>query len=352
MDAFDPKQLPDIKTEVSTLQPATIPADPGRAALGHCGFIAHNYAAPGQPAGHGFSPQNVSDCTGWYTYEPQAGLPLRVLSLDFGPVEGGSQGILTRPHSNGQLDKEKAFNPRYDQVAFLDAELAKAAQDKVALIVLSHQPSDSLVTESLLTAFENLIDDSPLLIDLWHKWVGVPVEAVDTVPFRKKLAASPNVIAHFCGHTHDNAIVAICADGTELAAKDTTRCKPGSAGETGYWEVTSASVADFPHQGRLFEAVHVAGRQAALYLTVLDARIPPASFAELGRVISRAVAAAGKGGPGGLGAPGDRNVLLPVALPPDVATAWTAAKLPQSLESETTLRQSAGTMPSLPRWTP
>ena len=293
MDAFDPKQLPDMKTEVSQLQPKEIPTDPGRVALGHCGFIARNQDAAGLPAGHGFSQQNVSDCTGWFTYEPVPGLALRIVSLDFGPVEGGSQGILTRPHVNGELDQQKAYDPRWDQIAFLDAELAKAAQDHVALIVLSHQPSDSLVTSSLLTMFENLIEDSPVLLDLWHKWVGVPVEALDTVPFRQKLAASPNVIAHFCGHTHHNAIAAICPDGTALAADQAGRCKPGTAGETGYWEITSAAVADFPHQGRLFEAVHVAGRRAALYLTVLDARIPPGSFAELGRFISRAVLAAG-----------------------------------------------------------
>lgn len=348
--AFDPQQLPDLKKEVASLHPKAIPPDPGRAALGHCGFIERNHAAAGVPAGHGFSAQNVSDCTGWYTYEPVAGLPLRIVSLDFGPVEGGSQGILTRPHVNGELDTTKAFDPRYDQVAFLDAELAKAAKDHVALIVLSHQPSDSLVTESLLTLFENLIADAPLLLELWHKWVGVPAQAVDTVPFRQKLAACPHVIAHFCGHTHHNAISAICPDGSELQGDQSGRCKPGPNGETGYWEVTSAAVADHPHQGRLFEIVHIAGRQAALYLTVVDARIPPGSFAELGRFIARAVLASSKGDNGGLGLPTDRNVLLPLALSADVAGAWTAAKLADTLESESTLRQATASLPPLPVW--
>jgi len=342
---------PDMMTrddELAALAPGPTPADPARAAMGVCGFIGRTFEAAGDPPGHGFTQANVDACTGFYTYDPIPGAPVRIVSLDLGPHEGGSNGILAKPYREGAVDAERADDPRYDQITFLEAAIADAEDEGVALIVLSHQASDSLVLQSQLQDLAFLLAGLPDVVALIDRWSPIPPEAMTPLAFRELLASSPNVIAHVAGHNHRHRVRAICPDGGERADGE-ARCAPGPNGETGYWEITTASGIDFPHQGRFVELVHVADRQAALYLTALDARIPAGSFSEDARFISVAREQLAAVGWHGTGDVGDRNLLLPIVLPPAVAARWEEVG-DTRLESETTLREPLPALPRLPVW--
>lgn len=345
--AFHPAMMttPD---ELQSLAPGPTPPDPARAPMGVCGFIEKTFDAPGDPPGHGYSASNVSDCTGFYVYDPIPGLPLRILALDLGPHEGGSNGILAPPQADGQLDTDKAGDPTYDQIAFLEAALDDAEAEGVAVIVLTHQASDAIVLQSQLQDLAFLLSAFPELQDLIDRHSPIPAEAFTPEAFRDLLARSPAVIAHIAGHNHENRVRAICPDATTRAA-DEPRCEPGDDGATGYWEITTASGIDFPHQARFFEVIHVGQRLGALYLTIQEPRVPAGSFTERARFISVVREQLGSGRYDGLGELGDRNLLLPFLLSEATAANW-EGQGEARIESETSLRGAQPPLPSLPEW--
>lgn len=346
VDDFNPAMLTSLE-ELQGLQPGPTPADPAREPMGPCGFVTKTFAAAGDPPGHGFTATNVDACNGFYLYDPLPDLPVRFISLDLGPHEGGSNGILAPPYKDGAIDAERVGDPIYDQIAFLKAALADAEADGVGVIILSHQASDALVEQSTLQDLAGLLSGFPDLVALIDRWSPKPVEPMLPAEFRALLASSPAVIAHVAGHNHVNRVLAICPDGSERDAAG-ARCEAGPNGETGYWEITTAAGIDFPHQARYLEIVHVGGDVAALYLTMQEPRIPAGSFAERARFIAVADAEV-HGSWGGIGAVGDRNLLLPLRLAPTVAARWAglgAAKI----ESETTLFGEHPALPPLPVW--
>jgi hypothetical protein len=345
--AFHPSQ-PTTDAELMALTPAAAEADPDRAPFGVCEFIDAHRRLPGLPEGHGFSAADAADCRGWSTWDPVPGLALRIVSLMLGPNEGGPSGILSRPAKDGTLDLDRFGDPRFDQVAFLEAELARAEAEGTALIIVSHQRSGDLATSSFLRALLPLLSDSPELVALLERESPEPIDPVSTTAFRQLLAASGHVIAHLSGHTHDNGILAICANGEALGPDD-GRCDPGLAGETGYWELTTSGAISFPHEGRILEVVRDAGRLAGLYLTMVEPRIPAASFALDGRFVSLVgEQLTPRVWSGAVTARLERNVFLPVALPEAVATRWDNHAAFDALASETTLRETRPALPPLP----
>jgi len=286
---FDPTQLAGDEL-LRDLEPADVPADEARAGMDQCSFVGAIHAAPGLPAGHGYGADAVAVCTPWYTWDPVPGLPLRVLALALGPIgTGGDQGILARPSEGGVVREDLLDDPRFDQIAFLEAELERAEADGVALIVISHQPSWSLETTSGVAQLRVLGALDPSVQAILDRWVSDPVEPMTATELRRTLAASGRVIAHLAGHTHDNDVRAICPDGTALAASDAGRCAAGTDGAI-------------------------------------------------------------RGSRGGVGEVGDRNLLLPFMLPEDVASAWVDAPGAARLESETTLLEGRPALPALPVW--
>lgn len=345
-DDFNPAMM-TTPEELMALAPGITPADPARAPMGVCGFVHETYSAAGDPPGHGYSEVNDSDCTGFYLYDPVPGVPIRIISLDLGPHEGGSNGILAPPYADGQLIADKVGDPQFDQVAFLKAALADAEADGVGVIILSHQASDAIVLQSQLQDLAGLLSSIPDLAALIDKYSPVPVDPMTSPEFRALLASSPAVIAHIAGHNHRNRVRAICPDGSDRDAAGEP-CDAGPNGETGYWEITTASGIDFPHQARFLEVVQVAGRLAALYLTMQEPRIPAGSFAERARFISTADGEI-RGGFGGLGEIGDRNLLLPFSVSDTIAANWEGIGTTK-IESETSLLGSHAALPKLPVW--
>ena len=345
--AFHPAMLPS-RQELQALQPMSIPADPKRAPIGVCDFVTEHMNTDGVPVGHGFTLDNEADCTGWYTYEPVPNLPLRVISLSLGPIEGGPSGILARPYDDNGLIAEQVGDPRFDQIAFLEAELARAANDDVAVVIMSHQASDDMVTRSILSSLRILMAEFPALTALLDTYAPVPPEALDTQAFRQLLADSPNVIVHLAGHTHRNTIRAICGDATHRDAGE-DRCPAGTDGQRGYWELTTASGVAMPHQGRFFELIQLDDTLLGLVFTSMDARLPADSFAWLGLTISRAADALS--GSNRLGQRADRNVVLPINVSAAVAEGMTQSPHRSSqVASTTTLMEAKDPLPTLPVW--
>jgi hypothetical protein len=226
--------------------------------------------------------------------------------------------------------------------------LADAEDEGVGVIVLTHQASDAIVEQSQLLDLAFLLDAFPEIQEILERWSPPPVDPVTSPEFRQLLASSPALLAHIAGHNHRNRVRAICPDGSALRAGE-GRCQPGDNGETGYWEITTASGIDFPHQARFFEVVDVGEGAAALYLTLQEPRIPAGSFSEHGRYISVVGEELGGGSFGGLGELGDRNVLLPLSLSPAMAANWAGFGV-TTIQSETSLRGSYAPLPPLPEW--
>lgn len=356
---FELDLLPYRDVSLRRLRPGAIEADPERAWVDACELTEMTAAAGGLPAMHGYQADDVAQCEtirdqdptapagGWFVMDLVPGA-LRLIALSLGPVEGGSDGILARPPTGCMAEGAPCRdNPEYDQIAFLETELARAETDEVALIVMSHQSSADIVTEPALNSFLPLLGDNQTVLEIWNRWIPAPNEPMSATEFRQLLASNGHVLAHIAGHNHRNQIRAVCADGT-FFDDASPRCAAGAGGQTGYWELTTAAIVDWPHQARFMEVVHVGGRLGGIYLTSQDPRIPDGALLENGRFIARAWNVARNGNSPRGGDDVDRNVLLPFVLPETVGSAWDAATLDDELASETVLTESAGTMPSLP----
>jgi hypothetical protein len=104
------------------------------------------------------------------------------------------------------------------------------------------------------------------------------------------LDRAPHVIATLAGHTHRNRIVA----------------RGGAGG--GYWEITTASLVDYPQQARALRVVATAGGGVAIQTWMLD-HVFPGSLGSISRELSFIDAQGGR--PQGFaGAHRDRNVTL------------------------------------------
>jgi hypothetical protein len=141
------------------------------------------------------------------------------------------------------------------QSAWLERQLAAAGNRWV--VVVSHQP---------LASSEN----------------GEDVLAL--------LDRAPRVIATLAGHTHRNRIV------------------PRPAASGGYWQITTASLIDFPQQARALRIVETAGGGVAIHTWMLDHVFP----GELGTIARQLAFLDAQGGrPAGFaGGHLDRNVTL------------------------------------------
>jgi 3',5'-cyclic AMP phosphodiesterase CpdA len=247
-----------LPTPWSALTSGTIPGDPDRANLSTGGLFSAIAGAPGLPSGHGFGTTLSSTPDGDYVVQPKADLPLRLVVLN---TVGGDL-------SEGALAQEKIDG-------FLDAALKEAEASRALVIVSSHHPSDSI--------------------------------AATGAALRARLNACPNVVLHLVGHTHKNLV----------------QPRPGDDPQHGYWEVTTASLVDWPQQSRLVELVDCRNGILEVWLTMVDLPTehrPLGSLVEASRFLALQEVHSGALGSGTAseGRAIDRNVILPVALTPEL----------------------------------
>jgi metallophosphoesterase (TIGR03767 family) len=226
--------------------PRTVTADPNRRQLATAEIVAEHFTlVPGAvgPVGHGFTQENRTKGTGYYTFDH--GKLLRFVVLDTVNHNGDDEGCLSAA-----------------QLAWLRKVLARSR--KRLVIIASHHTSwtmDSRVTGS---------------ID--------PGRRVQGSELVKVLVNHPNVIAWVNGHTHSNSILA-------HPLKKKAKKKGGKTRVVGgFWEINTASHIDWPQQARLIEVADNRDNTLSIFTTMLD-HAAPTSYAGLGSPLELAAVA-------------------------------------------------------------
>ena len=206
-----------------------IAADVNRYSLTTSNWISEFFTTTSKPAGHGFSPANITNDFACYSFEPKTNLPIKVIVLDDIMTDKdfvyGGQGCLDTNHFNWLVD-----------------ELDKGqAQDKL-MIVAAHVPLELIGTNSPVSI-------TNLLVTL-HSY--------------------PNLILWICGHVHINNIIPQPSPYLD---------RP----EFGFWEVETASLRDFPQEFRTFEILRNTDNSISIRVTDIDPEVTTNSPAAVSR---------------------------------------------------------------------
>ena len=194
------------------VQPTT--PDPERRYISRREWITRHLEAGGQPAGHGFTQANVE--AGLAYYRADVG-PLRFLTLDTvnpGGLDSGSIGET--------------------QLAWLEAELTKAQDERRLVLLFSHHGLRSLDNP-------NQAPDP-----LEPEKTDLPRRTADDVLAR--IAPFDCVIAWVTGHTHENLITP----------------------QATFWDIGTAAHIDWPAQARLIDVVDNRDGTLSIFTTVFD----------------------------------------------------------------------------------
>ncbi len=185
--------------------------DSARRHVGARGWIACHRAHPGEPLGHGFDA--AAEAAERTHYALDVG-PVRLVVLDTVNRAGGWQGSLDRAQLTWLEAELVAGHSRYRDAA--GVECRTGARDRLFLLA-SHHPLECLVND--------------------HDPTGLGRALAGEV--RELLLRFPNVVCWVNGHTHVHAVTPIVA--------------PRGRYHGGFWQVTTASLVDWPQQGRAIE---------------------------------------------------------------------------------------------------
>jgi hypothetical protein len=241
-----------------------VAADLERRAIERGEYAQLHLASPGSPRGHGFTEENARNKTMYYSTDIQG---VKLIVIDSVNHYGGWQG---------SMDEE--------QFAWLEKEVA-ASQKPVVLA--SHHPLSKMFNDYAPTGRRVCLDE-----------------------IRDMLLKYPKVIAWLAGHEHRHHIEWI-GDIEEV---------------NGFWQIETASHADWPQQSRTVEIVTDAAGDIYFGLTVIDhaagidyaGATTPIEIAALSRTISanvwqkRPELGAKHGIDWWLGRVTDRNVVLKI----------------------------------------
>jgi len=245
---------------------AVVTPDPKRRILTRKQVVAEHFNTSGTPVGHGFTADNKSKGTAYYTVDKG---PVRMVVMDTVNPNGYADGSLDSP-----------------QFTWLK-QVIDGSPDKL-VVVFSHHTSGTMSNPLVATG-----------LDLNQRVLGSAVVSY--------LLTKPQVIAWVNGHTHRNEILA----------------HAGPAG--GFWEINTASHIDFPQQGRIIEIADNTDGTLSIFTTILDHAADahfddnlddPLSLAALSRELS-----ANDWQRIDHGTPGDLNTELLVKTPPGYADA-------------------------------
>jgi len=221
-----------------------VPPDPGRRLISKKEAM-NLYRSTGKSNGHGFgfvekTARNASDgYASYYTFSPRPGV--RYISLDT-TSEGGKVLV----SSEGNLDDP--------QFRWLESQLKKARTNNELVILFSHHAPENLTADipdedavscsSVDPAVVPGCDGDPRL--------STPIHLGDDVV--SMLHNYPNVIAWVAGHSHVNNV-------TPFPAPD---------GKSGFWNIRTAALADWPKQNRLVQIFDNRDGNLSLFGTMID----------------------------------------------------------------------------------
>jgi metallophosphoesterase (TIGR03767 family) len=249
-----------------------VTADPSRRPFSLPEFVDSHLRSSARPHGHGFTAQNLQEGTAYYMHDTPAA---RFITLDTACPAGGAEGCITR----GQLNwLERRLEEVHSSFRSRDGSEVRTSNEDRIVVVLSHHGLDSLTNPR----------EHPVAMGSGH---ADPNRLLDT------LLRFDNVVLWLNGHIHANRI----------------RPRPDSNGTGGgFWEVTTASLVDWPCQGRIVEVVDAGEGLLAIACTMVDHE--GSELASLHRELAGNAPAAGFGS-GRAGTPVDRNVILPLRAP-------------------------------------
>ena len=201
-DVADPQSL---RLDATTLPSGPIVPDDNRQYISRQRFIEEHFETNSRPDGHGFGEEQRRTGRAQYSFRPKADVPIRVIVLD-----------TVAPDPPAREPFEFGVMTRTQFETFLKPEIEAAQEADEFVIIASHHPSQD---------FTKLY----------------PREKVGTGEFRFYLSAQPNIVAHICGHTHRNHVTRI-------------------DGLFPYLEIETASVIDYPQEGRILDIFYDADR--------------------------------------------------------------------------------------------
>ena len=205
--------------------PPKVAADPNRRPVGKEEWIGEFFKTSTKPVGHGFNPANAKTGFACYSFQPKSTLPLKVIVLDNTQrADDGSLDI----HGHGFLDLER-WN-------WLKAELAAGDAAGQLMIIAAHIP---LVVEELNPPAPIPAGKTQSQMAWWVNPdpTAAVQNAVDLPGLIAELHSHPNLLMWLSGHRHLNTVKAFV----------------GATPETGFWQVETSSLRDFPQQFRTFD---------------------------------------------------------------------------------------------------
>ncbi len=223
---------------------AATPDPAQRRALSHEEYLTRIFAEqddhPGAgQRGHGFDAEAGSAADTWWS-RPH-GMHVQVIGLDTTNRTNGDEGRLG-PRQTAWLEQELArhHTHRFDEHG---RSVPCGGHDRLVVVVSHH---------------------NSWVMDNHHDDQADPGPATDGAALVALLGRYPNVVLWFNGHSHQHRIAAHRVSGSDA---DATR--------RGFWEVCTASVANFGQQGRTFEFFDNQDGTVSILVTVLDQAAPP-----------------------------------------------------------------------------
>ena len=219
--------------------PQVLAADPDRRSLTKAEWMCELFETSSNPKGHGFPLCNVEMGFACYTFEPKAGVALRVIVLDDTQRDD-------EPYDNGSghvsLDRE-----RHD---WLVRELDKGQAENKLMIIAAHCPIGVEAAGSPMGWGSSAHGSEAELIARLHTY--------------------PNLILWIAGHRHRNPVTAFTSPDAD---------RP----ELGFWEVETSSLRDFPQQLRTFEIVRNSDDTVSIFTIDVDPVVEDGSPAATSR---------------------------------------------------------------------
>ena len=261
--------------------------DPGRRSVGRRDFVAAHLQAAGNPTGHGFQQWNVDAETAYGVYDIDGPVPVRVILLDTTNLDGNYQGNIGARQSRWLEERLVEAHAQYFDS---DGGLVRTNIPNRLVVLASHHGLDTMVNER----------QSPAGPEQDHPRVtGRTLEAL--------LHRFGNVVLWLNGHRHVNEV----------------QPRRDRSGRTnGFWEVSTAAMADWPCQSRLVEVVASGASEIAILCTMVDSDVPADPDGAEGRgclaALHRELASNNPFSGAGFGREGqrrDRNLALRLAAP-------------------------------------
>ena len=215
--------------------------------------------------GHGIDADALALGRAYYHFDIE-GTPLRILVISTAAATGSSKGLIR------QLDIDTLIEP---------ALQAAAAAEKLVIITSHHRASS--------------------LYDGTEPGLGVGQafpDALTGADWVSYLGTHPHVIMHLAAHSHVMSVVA-----------------QQPLGGHAFWDVTSPSLADFPHQLRMLEVWDQDNGFLTIRTVAFDTVTEGDPIAETGRTVGYVDYTSGWTGDGRGKTPDDRNVELWIEKP-------------------------------------